>query len=56
MHPREHKPGPALNAMQKAGAVIIRDRKVMVVRKKNGPQTECIMPGGKIEEGETHYE
>jgi 8-oxo-dGTP diphosphatase len=56
MRPKEHKPGAALNAMQKAGAVIIQDRKVMVVRKKSEQQAECIMPGGKIEEGETHYE
>jgi hypothetical protein len=45
MRQEEPKFDAALNAMQKVGAVIIRDRKIMVVRKKDQPQAECLMPG-----------
>lgn len=54
--PEDQKYDSSLNAMQKVGAVIIKDRKIMVVRKKNMEQSECIMPGGRMEEGETQLE
>ncbi|OOC08159.1 hypothetical protein B0293_04640 [Amycolatopsis azurea DSM 43854] len=56
MRPEDQRYDASLKAMQKVGAVIISNRKVMVVRKKNEKQSECIMPGGRMEEGETQYE
>jgi len=41
MRQEEPKFDAALNAMQKVGAVIIRDRKIMVVRKKDQPHAGC---------------
>ena len=34
------------------GGVVLEDKKLLVVRKKNG-RVECILPGGKQEKGES---
>lgn len=34
------------------GGIVLKDKKLLVVRKKNG-RLECILPGGKKEEGES---
>ncbi|MFD6397652.1 NUDIX domain-containing protein [Nocardia sp. NPDC060249] len=56
MRPQDQTFDRNTNAMQKVGAVIIHDRKIMVVRKKNEEQLECIMPGGRMELGESQLE
>jgi 8-oxo-dGTP diphosphatase len=47
------QPSPPI---EKVGAAIVRDKKVLVVRKEGQPSAEFFTAGGKIEEGETHHE
>ncbi|MDW3846379.1 MULTISPECIES: NUDIX hydrolase [Micromonospora] len=56
MRPEDRQRDPNLDAIQKVGAAIVRDGKVMVVRKKDQPSAEYYMPGGRMEEGETQRE
>jgi 8-oxo-dGTP diphosphatase len=51
--PEDRMRDPNLDAIQKVGAAIIKDRKVLVVRKKDQPSAEYYMAGGRMEEGET---
>ncbi len=51
--PEDRKRDPNLNAIQKVGAAIVHDGKVLVLRKKNQPSPEYFMAGGKMEAGET---
>lgn len=44
-----------LDVIDKVGAIILKDKKILVQRKKNG-RAECIIPGGKRELGETDLE
>ncbi|MEE3343431.1 MAG: NUDIX domain-containing protein [Bacilli bacterium] len=41
--------------IDKVGGVILKDKKILVQRKKNNRQ-ECIIPGGKREPGESDIE
>lgn len=41
--------------IDKVGGVILKDKKILVQRKKNN-RTECIIPGGKREGNETDFE
>ena len=41
--------------IDKVGGVILKDKKILVQRKKNGKE-ECIIPGGKREGKETDFE
>ena len=41
--------------IDKVGGIILRDKKILVQRKKNGRE-ECIIPGGKRENNETDFE
>ena len=41
--------------IDKVGGVILKDKKILVQRKKNGRE-ECIIPGGKRKDGETDFE
>ena len=41
--------------IDKVGGVILKDRKILVQRKKNNRE-ECIIPGGKRKEKETDFE
>lgn len=41
--------------IDKVGAVILKDKKILVQRKKNNRE-ECIIPGGKRENNETDFE
>lgn len=41
--------------IDKVGGVILKDRKILVQRKKNNRE-ECIIPGGKRKENETDFE
>lgn len=41
--------------IDKVGGIIIKDKKILVQRKKNNRQ-ECIIPGGKREPGESDFE
>lgn len=43
------------NMIDKVGAIILKDRKILVQRKNNGRE-ECIIPGGKRETGESDLE
>ena len=43
------------NVIDKVGAIILRDKKILVQRKKNDRE-ECIIPGGKRENRETDLE
>ena len=56
MKPENRKFDPSLNAMQKVGAAIVRDGKVLVVRKNTQKKTDYFMAGGKMEPGETQIE
>ncbi|MEU3454696.1 NUDIX domain-containing protein [Micromonospora sp. NPDC006766] len=56
MGPEDRLRDPNLAAIQKVGAAIVRDGKIMVVRKKDQPSPEYFMPGGRMEEGETQRE
>lgn len=47
------QPSPLI---EKVGAAIVRNKKVLVVRKEGQPSPEFFTAGGKIEGGETHYE
>ena len=40
--------------IHKIGAVIVKEKRILVVRKKVSGRTEYIIPGGRPEEGETH--
>jgi 8-oxo-dGTP diphosphatase len=42
--------------IEKVGAAIVRNKKVLVVRKEGQPSSEFFTAGGKIEQGETHHE
>jgi 8-oxo-dGTP diphosphatase len=54
--PEDRKRDPDLDAIQKVGAAIVHDGKVLVLRKKGQPSAEYYMAGGKMEEGETQRE
>jgi 8-oxo-dGTP diphosphatase len=54
--PEDRKRDPSLNAMQKVGAAIVQDKKVLVVRKKTQNKPEYFMAGGKMEGDETQRE
>lgn len=41
--------------IDKVGGVILKDKKILVQRKRNN-RTECIIPGGKREGNETDFE
>ena len=41
--------------IDKVGGAIIKDKKILVQRKKNN-RAECIIPGGKRKDGETDFE
>lgn len=41
--------------IDKVGGIILKDKKILVQRKKNNRE-ECIIPGGKRETGESDYE
>ena len=41
--------------IDKVGGAIIKDKKILVQRKKNN-RCECIIPGGKREDNETDFE
>lgn len=41
--------------IDKVGGVILKDKKILVQRKKNNRE-ECIIPGGKREKDETDFE
>ena len=41
--------------IDKVGGVILKDKKILVQRKKNN-RAECIIPGGKRENGESDFE
>ncbi len=41
--------------IDKVGAIILNDKKILVQRKKNNRE-ECIIPGGKRENNETDFE
>ncbi|MEU8114954.1 NUDIX domain-containing protein [Micromonospora sp. NPDC048986] len=56
MKPEDRLRDPNLDGIQKVGAAIVRDGKVLVVRKKDQPSAEYYMPGGRMEEGETQRE
>jgi 8-oxo-dGTP diphosphatase len=51
--PEDRQRDPDLDAIQKVGAAIVSDGKVLVVRKKNQPSAEYYMAGGRMEDGET---
>lgn len=46
--------GAVLESIHKIGAVILNDRKILVVRKYVAGRVEYIIPGGRSEDGETH--
>src|SRR5690242_18181131 len=54
--PEDMKRDPSLDVMQKVGAAIIHDKKVLVVRKKTRADREYVMAGGKMEGDETQRE
>ena len=54
--PEDRKRDPSLSAIQKVGAAIVRDQKVLVVRKKSKEDAEYYMAGGKMEGDETQRE
>lgn len=43
------------NMIDKVGGVILKDKKILVQRKKNNRE-ECIIPGGKRKHGENDFE
>ncbi|MEU1746585.1 NUDIX hydrolase [Micromonospora arida] len=47
---------PTTRAIQKVGAAILNGRNILVVRKKRQESDHYIMPGGRMEEGETQRE
>lgn len=47
------QPAPLI---EKVGAAIVRNKRVLVVQKAGQPSPEFFTAGGKIEKGETHYE
>ncbi|WP_410171186.1 NUDIX domain-containing protein [Brucella intermedia] len=49
-HPRE----PVAGVIEKCAAVIVQDRRLLVVRKRG--TSVYISPGGKIEQGETQWD
>ena len=54
--PEDRRRDPSLDAIQKVGAAIVQDRKVLVVRKKSKADAEFYMAGGKMEGDETQRE
>lgn len=42
-----------MNKIYKAGAIIIKNRKLLALHKAGKPYADLIMPGGKVEEGES---
>ena len=55
-NPENQKRDPNSTAIQKVGAAIIKDKKVLVVRKKSHADDEYYMAGGKMEGEETQRE
>jgi 8-oxo-dGTP diphosphatase len=51
--PEDQKRDPSIGAIQKVGAAILRENKVLVVRKKTQNKSEYYMAGGRMEENET---
>ncbi len=47
--PKNRKRDPSLSTIQKVGAAILKDKKVLVVRKKTQTKSEYYMAGGKME-------
>lgn len=43
-----------INEIHKIGAIITKQKKILVVRKHIAGRTEYIIPGGRSEAGETH--
>jgi 8-oxo-dGTP diphosphatase len=56
VNPEDRRWDPELDAIQKVGAAIVSNGKVLVVRKKNQPSAEYYMAGGRMEDGETQRE
>jgi 8-oxo-dGTP diphosphatase len=56
VNPEDRQRDPDLDAIQKVGAAIVSNGKVLVVRKKNQPSAEYYMAGGRMEDGETQRE
>jgi len=56
LEPQNRKRDPSLSAIQKVGAAILRDKKVLVVRKKTQDKSEYFMAGGRMEDDETQKE
>lgn len=56
INPEDRQRDPELDAIQKVGAAIVSNGKVLVVRKKNQPSAEYYMAGGRMEDGETQRE
>lgn len=54
--PEERRRDKSLDAIQKAGAAIVQDGKVLVVRNKTQTSPEYFMAGGKMEGDETQRE
>lgn len=54
--PEDRKRDPNLKAIQKVGAAVVQDGKVLVLRKKSQPSPEYYMAGGKMEGNETQRE
>ena len=54
--PEDRKRDPNLKAIQKVGAAVVRDGKVLVLRKRAQPSPEYYMAGGKMEGDETQRE
>jgi 8-oxo-dGTP diphosphatase len=47
---------PEFTGIQKVGAAVIHERKVVALRKANQPSSEYYMAGGKLEAGETQLQ
>lgn len=54
--PENRKRDQSLPIMQKVGAAIVQDKRVLVVRKKTRADREFVMAGGKMEGDETQRE
>ncbi|MGW2049836.1 NUDIX hydrolase [Streptomyces sp. NPDC001858] len=54
--PEDRLYDPTQAAIQKVGAAIVKDNRILVVRKKKQEGEEYIMPGGRMEGGETQRE
>jgi 8-oxo-dGTP pyrophosphatase MutT (NUDIX family) len=56
IQPEDRLYDPTLRAIQKVGAAILDGNKILVVRKEKQEGEEYIMPGGRMEDGETQKE